>query len=75
MDRGRSRLSRRQFVVGGASLGLLAGCAVPFAQPVKPTRVALQRRQRTRSSPSTTITSVMISGVDCTIAVMIASGR
>ena len=37
--------------------------------------MALQRRQRTRSSPSTTIASVMISGVDCTIAVMIASGR
>jgi hypothetical protein len=41
MERWGSRLSRRAFVLGAAAgLGLLAGCAVPFAQPVKPTRVA-----------------------------------
>src|SRR2546430_7380990 len=35
-----SRLSRREFVVGGASLGLLAGCGRLAWQAQRPARVA-----------------------------------
>jgi putative tryptophan/tyrosine transport system substrate-binding protein len=45
MDRGRARLSRRQFMLGAAAAGsaLLAGCApLPFQQP-SPTAVRVHR--------------------------------
>ena len=42
--------------------------------PAKPTTMALQRRQPTVSMPMTTAISVMMIGVACRIAVMLASG-
>src|SRR5215218_9492758 len=43
MNRCRNRLSRRQFVVGVAGAGLLAGCGRPPFQPPPPTALKVHR--------------------------------